>query len=62
MTTSLLVHPRLLHLRKKPRNDVKPFSLLSSFTTKQNVQNDNELGGSLLFSATKAKQPKMTMS
>jgi len=59
MTTNLLAHHHLLHLRKKPRNDEEAFDLLSFSTTKKNVGNDNELGGSLLSSVTKAKQPKM---
>jgi len=62
MTTNLLAHCHLLHLKKKPRDDDKPFCSLLSSKPKKNVENDNELGGSLSSFATKAKQPKMTMS
>jgi hypothetical protein len=65
MTMDLLVHCHLLHLRKKPRDDDKLFGSsssfaleektkrgsLSPFTTKENVENENESKG-LLFSIT----------
>jgi hypothetical protein len=63
MMKSLLVHCRLLHIKKKPRdNDKSKGSSLSSAPQEKNAENDNELGGSLLSSIIKAKQPRTTMS
>jgi hypothetical protein len=46
-------------LRRKPRDDEKPFGLLSSSTIEEkNVENDNKSRGLLLFSAIEEKKTK----
>jgi hypothetical protein len=47
---------------KKLGNDDKPLDSLSFAAKEKNVENDNKLGGSLLSSATEAKQPRTTTS